>query len=437
MISPQIQLDAIQRHCEQQGHTLIGTLEDIDLSGRFWKRRQVEHAIQRIEAGEAEVLVVWKTSRVSRNRTDWNIAVDRVEAVGGRIESATEPLDTTTSSGRFARGVLAELAVFESERIGESWKEAHAQRVKRGLPHHGRPRLGYTYTREKGYEVDPMTGPALRQMYLDYISGVPLTRITEQSAALGGPANIDGVRYMLDNGFASGKVRYRGELLPGAHEPLVSPEEFEAYQRARKRRSGRQRAEAADFSLSGLVRCWCGQTMWGNTRTLNGVDQSRYLCATSKASRTHTNSIAVRIIESEVLSWLESVAEGVNAKAGKAVKPPKVRSSRKQVEAAVSKNAARIDSLTLKWLDGEVEKEVHDRLMATLKKERATLEEKLAEEKAKEQAPKDVALVPDLLGHWDRMPSQVKREVLSKLLSKVTVQKAGAEGRVQFTPLWA
>ncbi len=142
LISPELQLAAIERHCEANGYAIVSVLEDLDESGRFWKRRQVETAIAMIERREAEVLVVWKLSRVARNRLDWAIALDRVESVGGRLESATEAIDATTSTGRFTRGMLAELSAFESERIGSrSGRMTQGRRVAMGLTPTGSPPL--------------------------------------------------------------------------------------------------------------------------------------------------------------------------------------------------------------------------------------------------------------------------------------------------------
>lgn len=87
MISPELQLAAIEKHCKDRGYVIVETLTDLDLSGQFWKRRQVERAVGMIEAGTADILVVWKLSRVARNRKDWALAVDRVEGAGGRLES--------------------------------------------------------------------------------------------------------------------------------------------------------------------------------------------------------------------------------------------------------------------------------------------------------------------------------------------------------------
>lgn len=139
MTSPELQETAIRDHCSRRGYQLVEVLVDVGMTGQLWRRRKIEQAVQQVEAGQVDVIVVWKVSRVSRNRRDWAIAVDRVEGAGGRVESATEQLDGTTSTGRLTRGMLAELAAFESEVKGDQWRETHARRLRQGLPHHGLP----------------------------------------------------------------------------------------------------------------------------------------------------------------------------------------------------------------------------------------------------------------------------------------------------------
>jgi site-specific DNA recombinase len=71
MISPQLQMFAIEDYCKRRGYIIVKVLEDLDLSGRFWKRRQVEEGSAMVETDQADILVVWRWSRVSRNRLDW------------------------------------------------------------------------------------------------------------------------------------------------------------------------------------------------------------------------------------------------------------------------------------------------------------------------------------------------------------------------------
>src|SRR6185437_8859213 len=170
MVSPDIQRAANQRWAESCGYQIVKEIPDLDLTGRFWKRRRAEEAVGLVEAGEADVILVWKWSRLARNRLDWALALDRVERAGGRLESSTEPVDTSTSTGRFTRGMLAELAAFESDRIGDVWKDVHRRRTSAGLPANGRPRFGYQVI-DGQFTPDPETGPLLAELYRRFISG--------------------------------------------------------------------------------------------------------------------------------------------------------------------------------------------------------------------------------------------------------------------------
>lgn len=428
MISPELQLSSIQSHCERYGYDVVETLQDLDLSGRFWKRRQVEQAVKMIEAKEAEVIVVWKISRVARNRTDWAIAVDRVEGVGGRLESSTEPMDTTTSSGRFARGMLAELAVFESERIGDTWKETHARRVKNGLPHHGLPRFGYTYTKAGGYVPDEASGPVLRQMYLRYTAGSSLRDLGAYAASEGfSPENgwrDSGVRHILDRGFGAGYIWTKGELVNGAHEPLLTEHEWLAYRVKRDERMARSsggQTNGGVYVYSALLRCFCGSKMDGGAVKRNGLTFRRYTCRDGLRTGKHSKvSVSERYVEDAVLAWLQGVAGQIDAIASTLKPVNQVNHGRKaaQLGADLSKNALRIDSLTVKYIDGNIPPSVYQRLSASLEEEKLTLEARLRLVEVNSTA-KPATIVPQVLEHWPAMSDRAKRDVLGKLVAEI------------------
>lgn len=444
MISPELQLNSIQTHCERMGYSIVQTLEDLDMSGRFWKRRQVEQAIKMIEDKQADVLVVWKISRVARNRRDWAIAVDRVEGIGGRLESSTEPMDTTTSSGRFARGMLAELAVFESERIGDTWKETHARRVRNGLPHHGLPRFGYTYDKATGYTVDEASGAVLRQMYLRYARGASLLDLGAYAASEGfspeGGWRTDGLRHVLDRGFGAGYIWTKGELIAGAHESVISGAEWDAYRVRRTERaarsSGVQPQHKDVYAYSGLLRCYCGSKMDGGSVPRNGQSYRRYTCRDGLVKGTHKRvSISEAYVEDAVLGWLKGVAAKIDALAGQVERPKSENLHRKalQIVTEVKKNDSRLDSLTVKYLDGDVGGEVYLRLKEKLESEKAALEarQRLLEVNS---TVKPAQIVPQMLQGWSAAPERLKRETLGQLIA--TIQLHDWENGVRTGRRW-
>lgn len=443
-ISLELQETACRTYAEQQGYEVVATESDPGISGRTWKRPGVQKVMQIIEDKGADVIVLWKWSRLSRSRLDWAVAADRVETLGGRIESATEAVDVSTSTGRLARGMLTEFAAFESERIGDSWKEAQARRVRNGLPSSGKPRFGYTYSRETGYVPDPVTGELLRKLYLDYLAGAGFMKLSEATRAHGGPIEAASVKGMMDSGFGAGYITHRGEFVQGAHEAVITEDQWKAYKVARKERAGRPRAESAGHTYSGLVRCECGAMMTGNAYTArNGERKSKYNCTAFRSGGDHTNAIVTDSLDTAVLAFLQGMAGMVNTEAAlvrSEAKPMARIDARPQIRADQSKNAARIDSLTMKYLDGDVTKEVHDRLMVKLHAEKEELQDRLDALEVKVQAPPPTTLAADLLAHWDQMPAEVKRGILKELVDRIEVSREGG-GRwnpkeIRVIPAW-
>ncbi|UFU05482.1 recombinase family protein [Ruania halotolerans] len=308
-ISLEVQEASGRDHAQRHGYQVVAVEADPGVTGRTWKRPAVQRVMSMIENGDADVVILWKWSWLSRSRKDWAVAVDLVDQAGGRIESATEPIDVATSSGRFARGVMAELAAFESERIGDTWKEAHARRVGQGRPANGKPRWGYAYDPvEKLHKPDPDTGPVLASLYRRYIGGESVYSLVRwlngagyrtlpgYSAAGAGPWSDRSLRRMLDSGFGAGLIMVRGEQLPGAHEPVISAGEWEAYQVARRERRVVRTSERSQYLLSGMVRCQCGSTMNGGQ--FGWARAPKWRCKQAHEQGRHSGGYAsMRIVE--------------------------------------------------------------------------------------------------------------------------------------------
>jgi len=429
LLSPQIQLNAIREHCDRSGYDLVRVLEDVDLTGRFWKRRQVEQAVAAIEGGDADVLVVWKVSRVARNRRDWAIAVDRIEGAGGRLESATEPNDPT-ASGRFARGVLAELAAFESERIGETWREVQRDRFERGLPVNGATPWGWSW-RDGALVADPDRGRVIVEAYRRYLAGDGMVAIATWLNDAGWPSASGArwhpttVRGLLDNPIHAGLVRYKGQTRPGAHTALVDEATWREYQAARRRRAHGSRAEASKSWLARLCRCGiCGGYMAMNAMSKNGRTYAVYRCDAAAHSRAHRHaSLSSRRVESAVLAWLADVAaERIDAEEPAPPPDTRVRAVERLEEqlAAVERS---LTNLTVQFAAGVVPQGAYEAARDRISADHARLAQAL-------QAARDeVALAPavlapaarSLLDEWDELPVARRREALARMIRRVIV----------------
>lgn len=455
MASPEIQRSAIESYADARGYDLVDWVEGIDESGSrnqsaWWPT--LERSVAAVEAGEYDVLVVWKFSRVARHRLKWATAIDRVEAAGGAIESATEQFDTTTSSGRFARGMVGELNAFFAEQIGEGWKEAHERRVRAGKPANGKPRWGYVYDLvEKLHVPDPVTGPVLAQVYRRYIAGESVYSLVRWLNAHGHRTLTDGLwedralRRVLDSGFASGQFTHRGDLYPGVHEALIDAKTWQAYLDARQaRRAAPARRERSQYVLSGLVRCArCRRPMvagqFGDAR------QPKYRCKSGKERGPEAcvgGYVMAKFVERTVLAWLEDLA-GAADQAAEASLRAKARRTTARTEAtrlgrAVERAEEALARLAVQNaetpLPAGAYRLAHDELAGQLQGLRSAYDAALLEQRAAVQNPGRVAA--RLLSRWETWPVAHRRTELATILERVEVTTGRPRGRVKVWTTW-
>lgn len=440
MISPEVQRVAITDYCAARGYEVVQWIEGIDESGSrarsaWWPR--LDQAVAEVEAGTAEVLVTWKYSRAARHRLRWAVAIDRVEEAGGRVESATEQVDTTTSTGRFTRGMLAELQAFEAERIGEVWKEVHARRVASGRPANGKPRFGYQYdVDDKLHRPDPVTGPVLAELYRRYVAGESVYQLVRWLNGHGWRTTIDGqwsdrsLRRVLDSGFASGQFMVDGQLVDGVHEPLIDATQWQAYVDARAaRRAIPPRSQRSQYVLSGMVRCArCGHPMVAGQF---GAERApKYRCKTGKESGPAACAggyVMESFVLSHVMGFLEEVAAGVDRRRTELEPLMTHRSVIKVEEDVLARRILQADEaltrLALQHAETPLPDAVYRRARSELleKAEALTRSLEVAQREGRRAVDDRPQVARDVLDGWDRRPVTVRREILRGLIDCVLV----------------
>lgn len=328
-ISPATQREHCMRHAEREGYDVVDVVEDLDLSGRNFKKRSIGPIINRVRSGEATVVITWKWSRWGRNLLESLMCIKELREVGGVLESATEPIDGTTSAGRFTIHQFLAMAELQSDQIGESWRDAQRAMLRSGMPPNGGARLGYTYE-NKQYTIDPVTGPALRNAYEQYVAGVGFTQLTRQFRQLGirttrgTVMGSTSLAHSMDSGFAAGLIRLvkHSRLLndegpieelfiaSDRWEPIIDENLWNAYRQQRaERRSKAPRQAYATYALTGLPRCaGCGAVM------LYRADRKRWTCQTTDVKSSRFCPIRVSIsgdeLNDHVLRWIEDHRDG-------------------------------------------------------------------------------------------------------------------------------
>ncbi|WP_405674796.1 recombinase family protein [Streptomyces sp. NBC_01511] len=490
MISIEIQKSVITDTAARRGRYVERWIEDPDATGRNFKRK-IMIGIELVEAENNPLseIWVWKFSRFGRSRHGVAINLARIENVGGELISATEDIDSRTAVGRFTRGMLLEVAAFESDRAGEQWKETHELRRTMGLPAQGGKRFGYQWfprrlpdgqggwtLQEERYEVIAEQAEVSLEGFQRYMRGlIGFGKVAVWWNDLGffntrgAPWQDQTVKWYMDSGFAAGllvvhktDVRCKNPrscqrpehrtFRPAEHEAITTGDEWDNYQDVREeRRSTASRSIDPVYPLAGMTKCGpCrrdGRISAASIHECKGEPGYGYRCGARARHHIQHEPVYIRrrIVEAEVFRWLREVCALVDdLVAGRIVIPepqrePGEAAKRKRLVKEVSKLSAALDRATEGNVMGRIPDDTYartrDRIASQQQEKEAELARLGPEKPETLPGPRDHhEKVIGLLGEWDTISVASKRLTLSTIIRRVEIWPNDV---VTIVPVWA
>ena len=117
--------------------------DDGGFTGSNIERPALKRLMEDVDAGQIDVIVLYKIDRLSRSLMDFTRIVERLEKHNVSFVSITQQLDTSTSMGRLTLNMLLSFAQFEREIIAERTRDKMAAARRKGKWVGGSPILGY------------------------------------------------------------------------------------------------------------------------------------------------------------------------------------------------------------------------------------------------------------------------------------------------------
>jgi len=112
---------------------LVGTFTDEARSGGNLRRPALLDALDRLDGGEAEALVVAKLDRLSRSVLDFAAIAERAKRRGWSVVALDVDVDTTTPAGELLANIYSSVAQWERRIIGARTSEAMQAMKARGV----------------------------------------------------------------------------------------------------------------------------------------------------------------------------------------------------------------------------------------------------------------------------------------------------------------
>lgn len=308
------QREKLLRYAEYQNMVIAGEYSDAGKSGKNTAGRpDFLRMLTDIENGKDNIdyVLVFKLSRFGRNAADVLSSLQTMQDFGVNLICVEDGIDSSKDSGKLMISVLSAVAEIERENILVQTMEGRKQKAREGKWNGGFAPYGYKL--EKGElliaedEVE-----VIRIIFDKYIhTNMGSTAIAEylnqrfeKKVRQNGSLNqfsSNFIRQVLDNPIYCGKLAYgrhktekisgtRNQyhivkqsefpIYDGAHEGIVSVEDWEAAQRKRRSTGGKWEKVynlSRENLMSGLLRCpICGAGMYGNVNRKKKKDGTFY-----------------------------------------------------------------------------------------------------------------------------------------------------------------
>jgi len=325
--------------------------------------------------------------------------------------------------------MLLAMAEFESERIGEEWRNVHAARRNRGVAHVANGLFGYDVARATIVGINETEAQAVRLMYDMRLRGSGHGAIRRALFAQGFRPrsghtyfSLSSIKYKLANPLYAGLIPLNGELVAAQHDPIIPLDQWRAVNALRKRLKETSKYQAG--LLSGIAVCAnCGHSLKYERRK---GSTTVYRCVAKRSSSIHCPrgaSITAAPLEEYVtqallLSHARFKRQRHEAIDHGATVAKRHRGRLDEIQRTLDQLTSRLGAAEPLLFD-EYERQIRQLVL-----ERESIEEVIAESAAETQ---NVTQMPSD-EEWATMEHDVRRQTIRGLVRRIVVSPATSVG---------
>jgi DNA invertase Pin-like site-specific DNA recombinase len=417
--SPEDQRARIVTACERDDLELTDVLEEIDVSGGtpLHQRQGLRRAVEAVEAGRADVVVVAYFDRLVRSLRVQDEVVSRVEAAGGRVLAVDFGEVTGDTAAQWLSGtMIGAVSEYYRRSVKERSGEAQARAVLRGvLPYPNVP-PGYLRGPDRKLVADPRVAPIVAQAFRMRAAGNTVAQVREHLGANGVRRSYHGTLALLSSRVVLGEIHFGKLANLSAHEPIVDPDTWRAVQRARILR-GRKPKSQRLLARLGVLRCaTCNARMVVGSQRQQGKLYGMYRCPPNGDCPRRvaiSSEIAERVV-------VDHVREALADAQGRASAEQNARAA----ERALAQAQAALDSAIRAFSGLQDEPVARERLA-----ELAAVRDR-AQELVERLGGTDTALTVSAAEDWDLLSLQARRGLIRAVVERALVAPGRGPGRV-------
>ena len=437
------QREKLKAFCEVHDWTEYKFYVDEGISAKDTNRPQLELMLQHIEQGSIDTVLVYRLDRLTRSVVDMYKLLDIFEKNNCTFKSATEVYDTGSAIGRLFITLVASMAQWERENLGERVRMGQIEKARQG-----------EYSAKAPYGFDKVDGRLVindkeKEVVLDMIEkikgGYSIRRLADHLDLTTKPIrgykwHIRTILNILQNHALYGAVRWLDEIIDGAHEGIITKEEFESLQKLISNRQNFKKRDTTSIFIyqMKLICPTCGSRLtsersrWKRKKDKEEIVHNRYRCQVCALNKRKSISTSEKKMEKALLDYMEEITFD-------RVPKPEIKSDINNEIDMYNKQLQQIDRQREKYqkawsLDQMTDEEFAKRMDET-KRSRDEIKKKL--ESIQPSSNDDIdfekvkQIATDIKLNWSYLTSEEKKQFLNNFIESIEFEVEGSTPRIK------
>lgn len=443
------QVERLNAYAASQDWKIVKTYIDDGQSAKDMNRTNLTNMLNDLKHDIFDCILVYRLDRLTRSVLDLYTMLNLFEKYNVKFKSATEVYDTTTAMGRLFITLVAALAQWERENLGERVRMGMTQKAKEGKWTVSLPPFGYDKDEKNGdyLVINKKEAKVVKEIFEYYTSGkygigkiAKILNLRGLKTKSSHNWNTNTVRYVLTNPIYIGTMRYNYRVntdqyfeIKHACPAIVTQEIFDEANFILSSRSHKHpRKATSPYIFTSVLKCArCGGSMAG--RQASGRNRSvsySYYCFNNRYGLCDLPHISQNYLEIQFQKLIKEwkYKEILNDELEKH-DPPKIED--KEKISMLKKELKEIDRRRSKWQYAWINNLITDDDLKMRNEEENEKEKQIKDELDNIDRNKNVSTKKDTLRealsdlqiNWNALEVFEKKKIIEMLISEMSVDK--------------
>ncbi|MGG0645374.1 recombinase family protein [Bacillus mycoides] len=313
------QREKLKAYCVAQDWDNFKFYVDEGVSAKDTNRPQLGIMLDHIKQGLITTVLVYRLDRLTRSVMDLYKLLDEFDKYNCAFKSATEVYDTSTAMGRMFITIVAALAQWERENLGERVRMGQLEKARQG-EYSAKAPFGFDKDEHSKLVINDIESKVVLDMARKIEEGYSIRQLATHLDSYIKPIrgykwHIRTILDILSNHAMYGAIRWSNEIIEDAHQGIITKDRFTKLQKILSSRQNRKKRQTSSIFIyqMKLICPNCGnhltseRSMYYRKKDDQHVESNQYRCQPCALNKKKAFATSEKKVEKAFLDYISAL----------------------------------------------------------------------------------------------------------------------------------